>query len=40
VAEVEHVQRVGELLPSFDDYLTRIVLPRSQREDARRRQAA
>ena len=28
VAEVEHVQRVGELLPSFDDYLGRIVLPR------------
>jgi hypothetical protein len=30
VAEVEHVQRVGELLPSFDDYLRRIVLPRGQ----------
>jgi len=29
-AEVEHVQRVGELLPSFDDYLRRIVLPRGQ----------
>ena len=30
VAEVEHVQRVGELLPSFDDYLRRFVLPRDQ----------
>ena len=30
VAEVEHVQRVGELLPSFDDYLRRMVLPRGQ----------
>ena len=30
MAEVEHVRRVGELLPSFDDYLRRIVLPRGQ----------
>jgi uncharacterized membrane protein YccC len=30
LAEVEHVQRVGELLPSFDDYLRRIILPRGQ----------
>ena len=30
VAEVEHVQRVGELLPSFDDYLRQMVLPRGQ----------
>ena len=28
VAEVEHVRRIVELLPSFDDYLRRIVLPR------------
>jgi len=40
VAEVEHVQRVGELLPSFDEYLRRMVLPRSQRQEARRRQVA
>jgi hypothetical protein len=30
MAEVEHVRRVGELLPSFDDYLKRFVLPRGQ----------
>jgi uncharacterized membrane protein YccC len=27
VAELEHLQRIVELLPSFDDYLTRTILP-------------
>jgi fusaric acid resistance family protein len=28
VAEIEHLQRIVELLPSFDDYLERTILPR------------
>ena len=28
VAELEHVRRIVELLPSFDDYLKQMILPR------------
>jgi len=29
VAEVEHLRRIVELLPLFDDYLQQAILPRS-----------
>ena len=28
VAEVEHLRRIGELLPSLDEYLERMTLPK------------
>jgi hypothetical protein len=29
VAEVEHLRRIGELLPSLDEYLERMTLPKA-----------